>query len=193
MNNLQLFIPPEMPPVHRLQRQEWLKDGNKPGYINHTPKRIVVHHSSNPKKDGFKGAETIRAIHRHHTVNNGWIDIGYHFIIAPYGNIIFEGRPATVIGAHCGGTTPKGHARNFGNTGSVGICLLGDYDNEQPDQNALYTLSILILSLQQKYKIASHELYGHCENCTPKIRRCPGEILFKRLMGENRQEKVYGS
>ena len=57
--------------------------------------------------------------------SNGWNDIGYNFLVDPFGQI-FEGRGGgmtrNVIGAH---------AEGF-NTGSVGVAVLGSYGSTAP-------------------------------------------------------------
>lgn len=82
---------------------------------------IIVHCSyTRPGMD--VGAEWIRNIH----VNeNGWNDIGYHFVIRRDGT--FEnGRHINLMGAHC-----KGHNRN-----SIGICIIGGMsENNLPENN----------------------------------------------------------
>jgi N-acetylmuramoyl-L-alanine amidase len=47
---------------------------------------------------------------------NGWIDIGYNFLVGEDGNI-YEGRGWNNVGAH---------ATNW-NSKSIGICVIGDF------------------------------------------------------------------
>lgn len=184
------FMPPEMPIVKRITKLEWLGTKQKPVQPQHEPKRIVIHHSYSPNSEQFEGDETIKAIHKYHTVNNGWSDIAYHYLISPDGSRIYEGRPDLQIGAHCGGSLPHGVKRIFGNTDSLGICLIGNYDNEQPTKEALYTLAILIFSLIEKYGMAQNAVYGHCEAWSKAPKTCPGRNLFIELFGENRWKNL---
>ena len=46
----------------------------------------------------------------------GWADVGYHYLVDKDGTI-YEGRNIAIRGAHT-----QGH-----NTGSAGVCLLGDF------------------------------------------------------------------
>lgn len=181
-----MFLPPEMPVIRRVPKEQWLGKPSVPGIAEHQPRRIVLHHSYIPSAAGFSGEASIRGIHTYHTKNKGWSDIGYHFLISPDGSLIFEGRPENQIGAHCGGTPPAGVIRNFGNTGSLGICLIGNYDEERPEVHALYTISILIHSLLEKYNIPPTEVFGHCEAWSKAPKSCPGEHLFTALLGGNR-------
>lgn len=184
------LIPAERPFIRTVPRRDWLKTDKTPKYNKHKPARIVVHHSAAPTAKQFHGDQTIQGIHRYHTVNNKWSDIGYHFLISPDGSTIFEGRPVDAVGAHCGGTPPKGVTRSFGNTGSIGICLVGDYDNEQPTDAALHTLAVLIVDLCEKWQIDSRQIYGHCEAWSRPPKSCPGKNLFVSLFGRNRWEAL---
>ena len=71
---------------------------------------IVVHCADTPPRMDI-GANEIR---RWHVVDNGWSDIGYHYVIRRNGDIE-DGRPVDIVGAHA-----RGHNQN-----SIGICLVG--------------------------------------------------------------------
>ena len=70
----------------------------------------------------------MRAIQRWHLAR-GWATIGYHFVVSPSGRI-FRGRPVDRLGAHV-----LGH-----NAGTVGICLMGNFETERPTPAALRSL-----------------------------------------------------
>lgn len=71
---------------------------------------IVVHCSDTPASMDI-GADEIR---RWHVNDNGWSDIGYHYVIRRNG-IVEYGRPVEKAGAHARGN----------NKSSIGICLVG--------------------------------------------------------------------
>jgi N-acetylmuramoyl-L-alanine amidase len=50
---------------------------------------------------------------------NGWLDIGYNFVVGEDGNV-YEGRGWTRVGAH---------AVNW-NSRSIGIAVIGDFTSE---------------------------------------------------------------
>ena len=87
--------------------------------------QIIVHCSAT-KAEWMEGA-TVQAkvaeIKRWHTVDRGWSDIGYHYLIDRNG-FVAAGRPLDKVGAHV-----KGH-----NTGSVGICLIGGHGSAATDK-----------------------------------------------------------
>jgi N-acetyl-anhydromuramyl-L-alanine amidase AmpD len=171
-----------------IKRAGWGAEKPKGTAIKHAPKRIVVHHTWKPTIEDFKGAATIRAIQRYHQVDSGWSDIGYHYLIAPNGDV-YEGRPANVIGAHCGNAPVKGGKRVFGNTGSIGIAVIGNFDEgaETPTQSQMARLVQLIVWLQGVYKISHEALFGHRECSKPPLAKtCPGKTLSDELLGKNR-------
>lgn len=84
--------------------------------------RIIVHCSYTPPSMDI-GADEIRTWH---VRDNGWKDIGYHYVIRRDGSIE-KGRPVSVAGAHA-----AGH-----NHDSIGVCLVGGKKEgaNQPDSN----------------------------------------------------------
>jgi hypothetical protein len=117
---------PEIPEI--IGREGWwgnLPSGElEPGY---TPQQIdithaAVHHTvtSNSPPDP---AQVVRQIWDWHVNDNGWLDIGYNFLIDHTGNI-YQGRynpwleSTDVRGAHAGQS----------NSRSVGIALLGQFE-----------------------------------------------------------------
>src|SRR5918995_3328655 len=98
----------------------------------------VVHHTAGANAyTAAQSAAMVKAIQVYHVKGNGWNDLGYNFLVDKYGQV-FEGRyggvERNVIGAH---------AEGF-NTGSVGVALLGTYENAQPTAKALDALAALL-------------------------------------------------
>lgn len=137
-------------------------------YTPHEPNGIVIHHTWRPDQSQYQGAASIRGIQRYHMETRKWIDIGYHFIISPDGEI-FQGRPETVIGAH-----------SVPNTGKIGICLIGDYDPGQDPFTPASREKLLDLMtwLSAEYHINPDEFYGH-RDFSPKS--CPGDSIYNHL------------
>lgn len=140
--------------------------------------RIVVHHTATGV-DMNNPANTVAAIWRYHTYDLDWGDVGYNFLIDPYGNI-YEGR-AGINGVRGNHAPP--------NEGSIGISLLGDFTNQLPTQAALDSLVRLTAYLAKVNQInlvyktsfdsANPEgMYGHrAINATA----CPGNTFFPLL------------
>lgn len=70
---------------------------------------IIVHCTATPEGRDYTVAD-IRQMHK----AQGWVDIGYHYLIYRDGSI-HEGRNVDMVGAHC-----QGH-----NAQSIGVCYVG--------------------------------------------------------------------
>lgn len=120
---------------------------------------IVIHHTASTAK------ETVEQIHNFHINNNGWAGIGYHFYIRKDG-IVYKGRDEKYAGAHC---------ENY-NSVSLGICLEGNFEIEQPTNEQIKSLSELLQHLKKKY--GNVQVVGHRDlNATA----CPGKNLYSKL------------
>lgn len=146
--------------------------------------RVTVHHSATVVR-GTSSATSIaaiRGIQRHHQQQNGWGDIGYHYLIDPAGRV-WTGRGIEWQGAHAGDPT-----RNRSN---VGICLLGSFvPDEQgaPPPAQLAALEALLVSLAVEHGLEPADILTHKEL---KDTACPGpyvqtavEELRKRLSSQ---------
>lgn len=131
------------------------------------PTHIVIHHSASPVEVTFEQI-------REHHLSRGWSDIGYHFVIDPAG-AISKGRAENVVGAHALGI----------NQVSLGICLIGNFDEYHPTTEQFNSLCNLVKDLAQRNKIAPESIIGHCDvTCEERgfrKSRCPGENLYCRL------------
>lgn len=131
---------------------------------------IVIHHSAS-KED-----LTVEEIHKYHRDQLGWAGIGYHFYIRKDGKI-YRGRPEQKSGAHTEPYFDKKQNKEIGvNSSSIGICLSGNFEIEQPTEKQLKALKEIIGYLRTKYPNA--EIVGHRDlNATT----CPGKNLYSKL------------
>ena len=126
---------------------------------------MTLHHTATSNNDDDP-AGTVRAIYAYHTVDNGWRDIGYHYLVSEDGTV-FEGRWSGELGktsdddtysqaCATGGTGADfahestdgaaalaigAHAGGY-NTGNVGVALLGSFAESgsysgEPTQSAV--------------------------------------------------------
>lgn len=78
----------------------------------------VIHHGGpvgRPRWTKAAAAQTCRDWQRFHQDTNGWLDIGYHYLVDARGRL-YEGRPPNKLGAHVLNE----------NTGRVGINFMQD-------------------------------------------------------------------
>ncbi len=151
-----------------LSRAEWCAEPPKEPYETHIPRGIIFHHSAIPGASDYHGWRTVKEIQRLHQQDRGFSDIGYHFLIGPDG-IVFEGRPARVLGAHT----------KSANQGNLGICFIGDYRK----QREVLTLSTLRAGLTlcyflfQWFEIHPSSYRWHRQH-NPDT-ECPGEQVME--------------
>lgn len=144
---------------------------------------MILHHSAG-SNSATNYTQVVRDIYLYHTQVNGWSDIGYNYLVAQDGSI-YAGRDPdggdqlTVRGAHfCGA-----------NSGTSGVCLLGNYEQVEPTGPSLDRLSqLLSFSFAQldlvPFTTKTHStgslntLAGHRNGCATL---CPGENLYGKL------------
>lgn len=136
--------------------------------------RITVHHSaeqsSDPAGSSYRAAvETVRRIQKFHMENQGWGDIGYHFLIDSAGRI-FQGRKMRWQGAHAGGRDGSNNYQN------VGVCLLGDLRKQGPTPAARKSLELLLDELVDQHRIPRSRISGHMEFTDTE---CPGPFVTR--------------
>lgn len=126
-------------------------------------KSIVIHHSAGTKTTPL---ESIIMMHR----KRGMQTIGYHFYIFKENGkwVGKRGRREAQEGAHA-----KGFNKN-----SLGICLAGNYEKEEVEEEGLAILIEAIARWCLSYNIDIDEIYGHRQvGVTATV--CPGANLFK--------------
>ena len=122
--------------------------------------KIYVHHSALPRD---KSLSEIRELH----LARGFEDVGYHFIIDGKGEIL-QGRPIEETGAHV----------KRDNVESIGICVCGNFEKEQPLPSQIEALKKLISSLYKRF--GELEILGH-QDYSESNTLCPGRYLYQLL------------
>jgi N-acetyl-anhydromuramyl-L-alanine amidase AmpD len=113
---------------------------------------IVIHHSLT-KDSGSVSWGAIRDYH----LAKGWRKIGYHYGVEMVGDFyeILIGRFSNETGAH---------AREMGmNRIAIGICVVGNFDNEVPSHTLLTRVRNLVLWKMDEYEIPTQNVIGHRE------------------------------
>ncbi|WP_252224056.1 peptidoglycan recognition family protein [Clostridium sp. ZBS2] len=118
---------------------------------NNKPILLVFHHAASSNLTPYK-------IHEMH-VGKNWSGIGYHFYIRKDGTI-YRGRPEESIGAHIKGQ----------NNNTLGICIEGNLEEEEPTEQEIEALEKLSTYLIIKYNISGVQGHGDTYDTL-----CPGE------------------
>ena len=124
-----------------ITREEWGADEDivraGPTYADRLALVVVHHTAGESPASADDSIPLVRAIQAYHVKANGWNDIGYNFLVDPFGQV-FEGRGGgidrNVVGAH---------ALGF-NTGSVGVALIGNLEQVALAPEARSALAMLL-------------------------------------------------
>jgi N-acetylmuramoyl-L-alanine amidase len=136
--------------------------------VDRTITEIIVHCTATPEGKDF----TVDDIRRWHK-EQGWSDIGYHYVIYRDGSI-HEGRDVNLQGAHC--------AAKGGNVGSIGVCYIGGVEKRRKGVPYSLLKSKDTRTLRQKAALMSLltelndlypgiKIYGHHD--FEKSKECP--------------------
>ena len=171
-----------------IDQSVWREGLEDPDYerIPNVVHNIIIHHSDGSNTD-TNYIQVIRSIYIYHTEIRRWSDIAYNYLIAQDGTI-FKGRDPgeleqdNVLGAHFCGS----------NTGTMGICVLGDYMEVSPPDTAIQSLIDLVTWKLGKDNLDPLGTYphplnselpviaGHRDGCATL---CPGDSLYDEFPG----------
>jgi hypothetical protein len=181
--------------------------------IKYTKTKLIVHHTAmeyNTNRTEEEIRASLQRIYKYHTIDRDFGDIGYNFLIDHLGNI-YEGR--------AGGEGAVGMHVAYNNIASIGISLMGNFEETQPTQAQVNALTDLLTALAKKYHIdpSAQENYFQPSSSSPYMTvkmlstivghgdiaptACPGEHLHtllpfirsevvKRLKGERASEII---
>jgi len=108
----------------------------------------------------------VKMVHGWH-LERGWYGFGYHYLIRTDGTVE-RGRHHKYKGSHCKGS----------NFESIGILIVGDFENGLPTMEQIDSLVKLLAELSKIYPPML--LLGHCDRAESL---CPGFLLYNALPG----------
>jgi hypothetical protein len=157
------------PQVPNQEPLSWMAIAPPPATAIHPWRYIVLHHSAS------RGGNA-QVIDHEHVNQNGWDGIGYHFVIGngvdmPLGRIeaTFRWRSQS-HGAHAGAYPPQ---KPFNEDG-IGICLIGNYEQQSVDPFVEHRLVELCAQLIDRIPTLSvGRIIGH-RDVPGKATACPG-------------------
>ena len=140
-------------------------------------KYIVIHHSQT--KDGI--TVDWDQITNYHVKTLGYDANAYNYGLEYVnGRLVWHiGRSLNMVGAHCRGER---------NRDSIGICLIGNFDEQNPTHDQYFNLASVCRILKNKFDIHLKNIHPHwAYNC---YKTCPGErfnfvTLRKYILGKN--------
>jgi hypothetical protein len=124
---------------------------------------VVVHHSVVYEGDDLSTMLAVQTLHRE---QNNWADVGYHYLIGKSG-AVYEGRDIRARGAHVAGY----------NTGTIGVCLLGNFEEDTPPPVQIAAAHTLIGWLATTFALTHIDGHRAFNDWT----QCPGVNLTASL------------
>lgn len=156
-----------------VSRSAWgARDPGKVCGDNHTPDRVAIHHTAG-SSGASDPAAVMRQIQAYHIDNNGWCDVGYHFVVS-YDGTAFEGRASAA--------RTSAHVLNH-NTGNVGISLMGNFDLMPLEDAQLGGAASILGWVADTYGIplTCESVKGHKEHSGHSTNACPGANVMNSL------------
>ncbi len=174
--------------IEIIERSEWLKDVDEdkrePSLHQIDVSHGVVHHTATANEPD-NPEQVVRNIWNYHVNSLGWRDIGYNYLIDQHGNI-YQGRHNEDLGVL---EVHGAHARGK-NFESLGVSLLGNFQDTSPPSDAVDSLEKLLAWLFNQYRLDPQESadIGNLEDI-PRIcghrdvgaTACPGAELYEKL------------
>ncbi|MCO6497098.1 MAG: family 10 glycosylhydrolase [Chitinophagaceae bacterium] len=162
-----------------IPRSGWNAAEARP-YKSQVPKQITVHHEG-----GRVLLKTDDAALRLKNVqkwcmgpDRNWVDVPYHFLIAPDGTV-YEGRNPLTAGETATEYDPTGHLL---------ISFLGNYERQEPDAALMEILARLIAKLCKQYNISPETIATHRDHSV--MTTCPGKYLYPYFQDGSVKKRV---
>lgn len=127
---------------------------------------LVIHHSATVSGN-------VDIFRDYHINVKHWSDVGYHFVICNgeggEDGLVQIGRAENKQGAHCPSL----------NSQSLGICLVGNFEEDKPTEAQIISLENLLITLCSKYNLDPiSTILGHKDATSTT---CPGRYLYKMI------------
>jgi len=144
------------------------------------PKHAVLHHGG--------GDWSFKQVNEYHRKLWGFKSslnfyIGYNYWISSNG-LITKVREDNERSAHCVEVGRPG----YWNKNSVGICLQGNLNEQEPTSEQLGSLDRLLSALKLKYNIGADNIFLHKQI---KNTSCPGKLLIAKIEGKYKKGQSY--
>jgi N-acetylmuramoyl-L-alanine amidase len=126
---------------------------------------VVLHHSADPSPKPQFDKIDMEHFARGFPKSSLGFYVGYHYFVGVDGTVK-QARQEWEVGAHC--------AAKMMNYLGIGICLAGDFTQQQPTERQLEALAGLVSDVQHRNGIPDEAVLLHKE-CKPTA--CPGTDL----------------
>jgi hypothetical protein len=159
------------------ERTGWGARSPTGDYRYQQPNLVTVHHAAGLWWGG-DAREYVRWIQAFHQGPElGWTDIAYHYLVDRDG-AIYAGRPEAAV---------PDTATNYDPAGHLALCLLGDFEVQQPTAEQIRSLVILASWLLAKHRLPLSALGGHRDYASTL---CPGLHLYALLQDNSLTSRI---
>lgn len=158
-------------------RAEWGWKSLQDTIVQHQIDKITIHHSGVEFKEGSDVVAYTQHLQDWSRAEKKWIDIPYHFLIAPSGDI-YEARPINYPGDTNTDYDVRGHAL---------INVIGNFEVQTVTEEQLQSTIELSAFLAKTYDVSAFEIKGH-KDYTETL--CPGKDLYRYLQDSTIRKSV---
>ena len=153
---------------------------------------IAIHHTAGTNNYTQSQVPAIlRGIHSFHTIDRGWSDIGYNYLIDKWGGV-WEGRRGSDKG------TPQGAHTSGYNNQLVGVSVLGNYEKVEPSKEMLERVARVVAWKSKQFDVnptgrvtvagkRQDAVVGHRDVGSTS---CPGKFMYAKLPDIRQRAKV---
>jgi hypothetical protein len=127
---------------------------------------LTVHHQGEIWRDGADVAAYLRRLQQWSRRERVWVDVPYHFVIAPDG-VVYEGRSLEWAGDS---------NTAYLTAGQVQVMLLGNFQEQEPSAAQLLSATRLLAKLMVTYSLGPQTIVAHRHHTTQTV--CPGQNLM---------------
>lgn len=131
--------------------------------------RITLHHQGETSVPSADVVAYLRRLQQWSRLSKRWIDIPYHYVIAPDGRI-YAARPVSIAGDTNTEYQPQGHAL---------VMLMGNFEETQPSEAQLQSAVVLVAGLASRYGLGTDAIASHKDFSAQTL--CPGKNFYRHL------------
>lgn len=158
--------------------QQWGGIAYADSHQTHEIKAITLHHGGEEYKGDKATSSYLVNLQNWSRREKKWIDIPYHLLIDLEGKI-YAGRDLHYPGDTNTAYDPTGHAL---------VCILGNYEVQQPNDRQLRALVEVFTWLCWSYKLSPEVIQGHKDVAEGTV--CPGKNLYVYLINSYLRNEV---
>jgi hypothetical protein len=127
---------------------------------------LTVHHQGETWQAGADVAAYLRRLQQWSRRERAWVDVPYHYIVAPDG-AVYAGRDPQWAGDS---------NTDYNTLGELQVMLLGNFEEQQPSPAQLQATARLLGQLLALHGLAPDRIRAHRHHTTQTV--CPGEQLM---------------